>query len=337
MQRALELALLGQGYVAPNPMVGCVIVHEDRIIGEGWHQRYGGPHAEVHATSSVKQKELLPESTVYVTLEPCAHYGKTPPCCDLLIAHSVKRVVVACVDPFEAVAGQGIQRIQSAGIQLDLGILEKEAQFLNRRFFTTVRHKRPYVLLKWAQTSDGFLARENGDSKWISNCLSRTLVHQYRHEEAAILVGAGTVAADDPELTTRFYPGRDPLRLVIEKHQLLGHNYKLFEDGKATLLYSAIRPKGDQIHHFNGDDDNWLSYILSDLSERNIQSVLVEGGAQTLQHFLDKGLWDEIRCFVAPMQFGKGLAAPILPVEVEFSSQNIGQDKLLTAFNPVFQ
>lgn len=337
MQRALELAQLGQGYVAPNPMVGCVIVHENRIIGEGWHQRYGGPHAEVHAISSVQQKELLPESTVYVTLEPCAHYGKTPPCCDLLIAHSVKRVVVACVDPFEAVAGQGIQKMKAAGIEIELGLLEKEAQFLNRRFFTTLKHKRPYILLKWAQTADGFLARKNGDSKWISNSLSRTLVHRYRQEEAAILVGAGTIAADNPELTTRFYPGRDPLRIVIEKHQRLGDNYQVFQDGKPTLLYSSLRQNDNQVQHFNGEEINWLEYILSNISERNIQSVLVEGGAQTLQHFLEKGLWDEIRCFVSPMQFGKGLAAPILPVEVEFSSQNIGQDKLLTAFNPVFQ
>jgi len=337
MQRALELAQLGAGFVAPNPMVGCVIVHENRIIGEGWHQQYGGPHAEVNAFRSVDNVELLPESTVYVTLEPCAHFGKTPPCCDLIIAKNVKRVVVACIDPFEAVAGVGIDRMRTAGIQVDIGLLEKEAKLLNRRFFTSIKHKRPYILLKWAQTSDGFMARDNGDSKWISNQQSRTLVHQYRHEEAGILVGAGTIAADDPELTTRLYPGQNPLRIIIEKHQQLGADFKIFQDGKAVLLYSALRADADNIHHFYGQNENWLEYILINLFERNIQSVLVEGGAQTLEHFLKRGLWDEIRCFVAPVAFGSGLTAPSLPDYTPFQTAQIGEDRLLTYFNPTFQ
>jgi diaminohydroxyphosphoribosylaminopyrimidine deaminase/5-amino-6-(5-phosphoribosylamino)uracil reductase len=336
MQRALELAQLGQGYVAPNPMVGCVIVHQNRIIGEGWHEQYGGPHAEVNAIHQVKDKKLLTASTAYVTLEPCAHHGKTPPCCDLLIAHQLKRVVVACEDPFEAVSGKGITRMRAAGIQVDIGLLEKEAQFLNRRFFTGIKYRRPYIILKWAQTADGFIARENGDSKWISNKLSRSLVHRYRHEEAAILVGAGTLATDNPALTTRMYPGRDPIRIVIENHRQLSQGYTVFQDDKTTLLYSAIRQNAPNIQHFKGDDDNWLEYILTNLYERNIQSVLVEGGAQTLQEFLNKGLWDEIRCFVAPIHFGAGLAAPTWPSPLTGSSQFIGQDKLVTVFNPVY-
>lgn len=334
MQRALELAKLGAGFVQPNPMVGCVIVHNNQIIGEGWHQQYGGPHAEVMAVASVKSKQLLPEATVYVTLEPCAHFGKTPPCCDLLISKQVKRVVVACIDPFEEVAGAGLARMRAAGIVVESGICEKEALHLNRRFFCFIQQKRPYVVLKWAQTSDGFMARENGDSKWISNSLSRTLVHQYRHEEAAILVGAGTVAADNPELTTRLYPGRDPLRIIIEKHELLSHNYHVFLDGKPTLVYSSLRPDSSHFHSFKGGNNNWLENILTNLFERNIQSVLVEGGAQTLQHFISCGLWDEIRCFVSPIQFGSGLAAPILPSELNFQRVSIGNNTLLTGYNP---
>lgn len=334
MQRALELAQLGAGYVQPNPMVGCVIVHNHTIIGEGWHQQYGGPHAEVNAFASVKAVHLLPQATVYVTLEPCAHYGKTPPCCDLLIAKGIQRVVVACIDPFEAVAGAGIKRMRAAGIQVDVGICKQEALQLNRRFFTFIQQKRPYILLKWAQTRDGFVARENGDSKWISNPLARTLVHQYRHEEAAILVGAGTIAADDPELTTRFYPGRNPLRIVIEKHQLLGADYKVFQDGNPTLLFSSLRADAAHIIHFNDANDNWLENILTNLYERNIQSVLVEGGAQTLQHFINCGLWDEIRCFVAPLEFGTGLKAPTLPNNVNFVAAQIGDNTLLTGFKP---
>jgi len=333
MQRALELAQLGAGYVQPNPMVGCVIVHNDRIIGEGWHQQYGGPHAEVNAISSVKHPNLLPEATAYVTLEPCAHFGKTPPCCDLIITKQVKRVVVACIDPYEGVAGAGIQRMRAAGIEVDIGLCEKEALHLNRRFFTFITQKRPYILLKWAQTRDGFMARENGDSKWISNTLSRTLVHQYRHEEAAILVGGGTVATDNPALTTRLYPGRDPLRIVIEKHQHLAADYQVFEDGKPTLLCSSLRPSSADIIHFDDENHNWLENILTHLYERNIQSVLVEGGAQTLAFFLEKGLWDEIRCFKAPLEFGAGLKAPILPASIEYSATKIGADVLLTGFN----
>lgn len=333
MLRALELAQLGAGYVAPNPMVGCVIVHSNLIIGEGWHQKYGGPHAEVNAFAAVQDEQLLKEATVYVTLEPCAHFGKTPPCCDLIIRKKVKRVVVACIDPFEAVAGEGIKRMRAAGIQVEIGLLEKEAKRQNRRFFTRIKHKRPYILLKWAQTQDGFLAKENGDSKWISNFQSRMLVHQFRHEEAAILVGAGTVAADDPELTTRLYPGRNPLRIILENQRRLDGKYKLLEDGMPTLMFSSLRPTSANIQHFDDSEAKWLEKILTSLSERNIQSVLVEGGARTLQQFLGKGLWDEIRCFVSPISFGTGIAAPILPVTTVCEETKVGDNLMLTTYN----
>jgi len=332
MQRALELAVLGAGYVQPNPMVGCVIVHDNQIIGEGWHQRYGGPHAEVMAVESVNAAHLLTEATVYVTLEPCAHFGKTPPCCDLLINKQVKRVVVACIDPYEGVAGAGIASMRAAGIDVTIGICEKEAYFLNRRFFGYIKHKRPYIILKWAQTSDGFMAGATADNKWISNSLARLLVHQYRHEEAAILVGAGTVAADDPELTTRLYPGRDPLRIVIEKHRLLSNNYRVFQDGKATLMYSSLRPESDHVVSFEVENTNWLENILTSLYERNIQSVLVEGGAQTLAHFMERGLWDEARYFVAPIEFGAGIPAPSLPPDIKFENSPIGNNILYTGY-----
>ncbi len=335
MKRALELALLGSGYVSPNPMVGCVIVHNNRIIGEGWHQQYGGPHAEVNAFASVNEPGLLPESTVYVTLEPCAHFGKTPPCCDLIILKRVKRVVVACIDPFTAVSGKGLAKIKEAGIAVTLGILEKEAIHLNRRFFTAISKKRPYIILKWAQTSDGFMARANGDSKWISNPLSRTLVHQYRHEEDAILVGAGTLLADNPELTTRFYPGKDPLRVILELHGHVGDHFTVFQDGKNTLLWSASRADAKNIRHFDITEVNWLENILTSLIETNINSILIEGGAKTLALFLEKGLWDEIRCFKAPATFSSGLAAPALPGLVNVTNSSIGGDHLITGFNPL--
>ena len=202
MQRALELARLGLGNVSPNPMVGCVIVKDGKIIGEGHHEQYGGPHAEVNAVQAVKDQSLLPQSTAYVTLEPCSHFGKTPPCADLLVRHQVKRVVICNEDPNPLVAGQGIERLRNAGIEVEIGLLREEGRVLNRRFFTAFEKKRPYVILKWAQTTDGFVARENYDSKWISNTYSRQLVHKWRAEEDAILVGTNTARYDNPSLTT---------------------------------------------------------------------------------------------------------------------------------------
>jgi diaminohydroxyphosphoribosylaminopyrimidine deaminase/5-amino-6-(5-phosphoribosylamino)uracil reductase len=220
MSRALELARLGFGKVSPNPMVGCIIVCEGKIIGEGFHQQYGGPHAEVNAIHSVKDKTLLKQSTVYVTLEPCAHYGKTPPCAKLLVEHLVKKVIISNVDPNPLVSGKGIEILRSAGIEVETGLLEQEGLELNKRFFKSIRENAPYIILKWAQTADGFIARDDFDSKWISNKISRKLVHKWRSEEDAILVGKNTAKYDNPTLNVRDWVGKDPLRIVID-HELV--------------------------------------------------------------------------------------------------------------------
>ena len=313
MQRAIELARNGAGSVSPNPMVGCVIVHQDRIIGEGWHQRFGGPHAEVEAIRSVKEKHLLPEAVLYVTLEPCSHFGKTPPCTDLIIEHRIPDVVIGIGDPNPLVGGKGIALLEEAGIRVVTGILERDCHELNKRFITRMEKKRPWILLKWAETDDGFVARSDGSSKWISNSRSRQLVHRLRSEEDAVLVGAGTAAADDPELTVRDWHGRNPMRVVIDPSMRLDPGLKLFDRSVPTLWYTLKASGGtaqDLVVRLSGED--FLSAILADLLKRNIGSVLVEGGAKTLQGFLDANLWDEAWRFRSPSTFGDGLKAPLL-------------------------
>ena len=220
MHRALELARNGAGKVSPNPMVGCVIVHNGTIIGEGWHQQFGGPHAEPNAIAAVNNQELLKDATLYVTLEPCAHFGKTPPCAHLIIEKQIPRVVVCNLDPNPLVAGKGIKLLKDAGIEVKTGILAQEGAFLNRRFFTYINHKRPFIILKWAETADGFVARENYDSKWISNALSRKLVHKWRTEEDAILVGKNTALYDNPQLTSRDWEGKNPISVKSKTSKL---------------------------------------------------------------------------------------------------------------------
>lgn len=241
MRRALELAEWGRGYVSPNPLVGCVIVHEDRIIGEGWHREYGGPHAEVNAVNSVENQALLSESTVYVTLEPCAHWGKTPPCANLLVEKKVKKVVIAATDSNPLVGGRGIEILKNAGIEVETGILEKDARWQNRRFFTQIEKQRPYVILKWAQTQDGFVAKENFDSKWISNSHSRQLVHKWRAEEDAILVGKNTAAYDNPRLDVRDWVGKNPIRVVLDSKLELSSELNLFDQSIPTLVFNALK------------------------------------------------------------------------------------------------
>jgi diaminohydroxyphosphoribosylaminopyrimidine deaminase/5-amino-6-(5-phosphoribosylamino)uracil reductase len=313
MQRALQLAALGRGHVSPNPLVGCVIVHQNTIIGEGWHRKYGGPHAEVNAIESVADKSLLKESTVYVTLEPCAHFGKTPPCADLLVKHHVKKVVVAILDSNPAVAGKGIQKLQDNGIEVHTGICEAEARALNIRFFTMMESKRPYIILKWAQTQDGFIARENFDSKWISNIFSRQLVHKWRSEEDAILVGTKTALYDNPMLNVRDWSGRDPVRIVIDKQNTLPVSHHLFDGSQPTLRYSINESKHPTAAtEVILPEQDFLQHLVNDLYNRKIQSVIVEGGCYTLQHFIDLGLWDEARIFTGLKTFGTGIAAPTL-------------------------
>lgn len=311
MLRALELARLGIGQVSPNPQVGCVIVHDGKIIGEGWHQKYGGPHAEVNTINSVTDKSLLEQATVYVNLEPCSHFGKTPPCADLLIAQRVRKVVVANVDSNPLVGGKGLAKLHAAGIETVVGVLDQQARELNKRFFTFVEQQRPYIILKWAETADGFIARSNFDSKWISNEYSRQLVHRWRSEEDAILVGSGTAAHDNPALTVRDWSGRNPVRIVIDWHLKLSDSLHLFDGNTPTLCYNLIQEKTEK-------DTTWvklleaefLKNLVADLRTRNIQSLIIEGGAQTLSAFINENLWDEARVFKARQSFGSGIAAP---------------------------
>lgn len=313
MRRALELAMLGRGSVSPNPMVGCVIVHEGKIIGEGYHQQFGGAHAEPNAIQDVLDQNLLLTSTVYVTLEPCSHYGKTPPCADLLVDKKVKRVVIAVQDPNPLVAGTGINKLRQAGIEVEVGLLEEDATALNKRFFTQVRKKRPYVILKWAQTRDGFVARSDYNSKWISNSHSRQLVHRWRTEEDAIMVGTKTAYYDDPKLNVRDWEGKNPIRVVIDRQLTLDNNLALFDHSQPTLCYNLVKEEAEENLIYVKLDPNFsIRDILDDLYQRNIQSIIIEGGSILLQLFISEELWDEARVFIGKIQFGSGISAPML-------------------------
>ena len=329
MKRALELANNGAGRVSPNPMVGCVVVHNGRIIGEGYHQQYGGPHAEVNAIASVKDTSLLPESTVYVTLEPCSHFGKTPPCANLLVEKKVKRVVAALTDPNPLVAGKGMAIIAQAGIETQVGLLEEEAREANKRFLTYMEKKRPYIILKWAETADGFVAREDFSSKWISNGLSRKLVHKLRAEEDAILVGTRTALHDNPRLNARDWPGKDPLRCVIDKQLALPHSHHLFSDNQPTVCYNLLKDEQvGNVSFVKVAQEAFLSSMATDLYQRKQQSLIVEGGTSLLNSFIKAGLWDEAWVFKASHSFGKGVAAPVIKGKLAHTEPIIS-DRLL--------
>ena len=327
MQRALELAERGKGQVRPNPLVGCVIVHNEKTSGEGDLQQYGGPHAEVHALASVVKPALLPYSTVYVSLEPCSHRGKTPPCANLLIEKGIKSVVVATLDPNPLVAGKGVQLLQDAGIEVAVGLLEQEARWQNRRFFCQQEKYRPYLILKWAQTQDGFLARENFDSKWISGTQSRQLVHQWRGEEQAILVGKNTALNDNPRLDVREWTGSNPIRIVLDSKLELPANLQVFDQQIPTLCYNTLKNETLPNLEWVKLPELSLEALLSDLQRRNIQSVLIEGGSHILQQFLAAGLWDEARVFTSPITFEHGIAAPTF-TQVPAESYAVGEDQL---------
>ena len=313
MTRAIELAAQGLGKVSPNPPVGCVVVHQGKIIGEGWHKKYGGPHAEVNAIDSVSNKSLLPESDIYVTLEPCAHFGKTPPCSDLLIKHKVRSVSIATKDPNPKVAGLGIKKMENAGIKIELGLLENEAREINKRFLCAFEKKRPYIILKWAETADGFIARSNYDSKWISNSLSRKLVHKWRAEEDAILVGTNTALHDNPKLNVRHWSGKDPVRVVIDKNLKLPKDLSLFDGSVQTLCYNAQKnTSSDGLELIQIPEIGFLGELLNDLHHRGVQSLLVEGGATLLNSFIRENFWDEARVFKSQSRFEDGIAAPNL-------------------------
>ncbi|MBI2281319.1 MAG: bifunctional diaminohydroxyphosphoribosylaminopyrimidine deaminase/5-amino-6-(5-phosphoribosylamino)uracil reductase RibD [Bacteroidetes bacterium] len=341
--RCLELAKNGLGNVAPNPMVGCVIVHNNKIIGEGYHQDYGKAHAEVNAIHSVKDKSLLKESTLYVNLEPCAHFGKTPPCANLIVEHNIPRVVIGCIDSFSEVAGKGIEKLRNAGIEVIVGILEKESLELNKRFFTFHNKKRPYVILKWTETKDGFIDVErtviakheerngkqsfkstdcfvplhstrNDVDNWITSPLSKQLVHKWRSEESAIMVGTNTALNDNPQLNVREWNGKNPTRIVIDLHDRLSQSLHVFDKSVPTLIFSLTKETEEKNLVFVKveNEKKLIEEVLSELYKRNIQSVIVEGGATLLQSFIDQNLWDEARVFIGNKNFITGLKAPNL-------------------------
>lgn len=311
MQRAIDLAQRGHGSVSPNPLVGCVVVRNNSIIGEGWHQKYGEAHAEVNALSSAADQDSIEGSTVYVNLEPCSHFGKTPPCADLLVAKRVARVVIANTDSNPLVSGKGIAKLKAAGIDVVTGVLENSGRELNRRFFTFMEKKRPFVILKWAETADGFIARDTGDSKWISNEISRKLVHRWRTEEDAVLVGTSTAALDDPQLNARDWKGRNPVRIVFDRHLRLDPRLHLFDGSQQTLCYNTVRQQeGPSLYLVKVSDERFCEDVMADLATRNVQSVMVEGGTTTINLFVRDGLWDEMRVFRTPTVFGAGFPAP---------------------------
>lgn len=331
MQRCLELALNGAGHVSPNPLVGAVIVHEGRIIGEGWHRQYGEPHAEVNAVNSVhpQDRHLLTQSTIYVSLEPCSHHGKTPPCTDLILATGIPRVVVANTDPYPLVAGRGLERLRNAGVEVVVGVLEQEAEWVNRRFMTNQRLKRPYVVLKWAQSTDGFLAPDNQQQHWITGTTARKLVHRWRSEEDAVMVGTQTAFVDNPRLDIRYWPnGKQPLRVVVDAYGTLPNHLHLF-DGTLPTLVITTQPQPDRHHvqHLLVDDTHDLDALLSALHNMGIGSLLVEGGTRLLNSFIGAGVWDEARVLVGNTFFGGGLQAPLIkqdPIEHHL----VGDDQL---------
>ena len=342
MLRCLELAKNGLGNVAPNPMVGCVIVYDEKIIGEGYHQEYGNAHAEVNAINSVKNKTLLKESTLYVSLEPCAHFGKTPPCANLIVEHNIPRVVIACVDTFSEVAGKGIEKLKNAGIDVTVGVLEKEALELNKRFFTFHNKKRPYIILKWAETIDGFIdvdrsfdkLRMTNTDNWITSPLSKKLVHKWRSEETGILIGTNTALNDNPQLNVREWKGKNPTRIVIDLNNRLPQHLHIFDKTIPTIVFSLSKESEEQNLAFVkiNDTSKLIVEILTELHRRNIQSVIVEGGATLLQTFIDQNLWDEARVFVGNKHFKTGLKAPNLVGEI-LSKECIESD-VLTVFVP---
>ena len=326
MLRCLDLAVLGAGTVSPNPMVGAVIVYQDSIIGEGYTSPYGGAHAEVNAVNDVlKQygeeegKLLLMKSTVFVSLEPCAHTGKTPPCADMLVGYKVAKVVVGCLDPFAKVNGLGLQKLRDHGIEVVTGVLEDRCRFVNRRFFTRIPKFRPYVILKWAETSNGMFAPKNGTQRWITNAASKQLVHKWRAEEDAILVGVGTALIDNPRLNTRLWNGKSPIRVLIDKDLQVADNHALYQNKETDLIvFNAHKTDwNDGVKYVALE--NFELYlpqnILYQLYLMDVQSIIIEGGVKTINHFIEAGLWDEARVFIGDTSWDDGMKAPVLPVE----------------------
>lgn len=383
MQRCLELAKRAAGFVAPNPMVGAVLVYKDRIIGEGWHQQYGEAHAEVNCIASVKKedRDLISQSTLYVSLEPCAHIGKTPPCTELIILYKIPKVIIGCRDPFKEVNGKGIEKLKAAGVAVEVGIEETNCKELNKRFFTFQTKHRPYIILKWAETADGKIAPpppareaspnpsaegalESSKNKmsstyseskaplasnrmitkignevrgglrlYISNEYTNRLVHQWRSEEAAILIGTNTALLDNPELTTRWWPGKSPIRLIVDLDLKLPAKLKIFNQQVRTIIFNTIKQEEDEnlLYYRITKDENSIHQIMNVLYQLKIQSLIVEGGAKLLQSFIDQGIWDEARTVTSTeLRVASGLPAPVLTNAIKTEEQLLLTDKIRT-------
>ncbi len=333
MQRCIDLARGGLGRVAPNPMVGAVVVHNKKIIGEGYHQRYGDAHAEVHAIASVKDKWKLREATMYVSLEPCCHQGKTPPCTDLILENKIPRVVVGAVDPFDEVAGKGIARLRSRGCEVKVGVLKDACRELNKRFFTFHEKKRPYIILKWAQTTDGLIDAERmpgaiNRPTWITSEKLRMLVHKWRTQEPLIMVGTQTALKDNPRLNVRDWHGENPLRIVLDQDLVLPANLALLDDSQKTIIINEKTEKsqGDTQYWKMGFDELLLDQLMGRLYQEGYQSMIVEGGRHLLQGFIDKNLWDEARIFTGSHFFGQGTEAPRIASPGKMTEAHIGKE-----------
>lgn len=334
MRRALELAQRGGRAAAPNPIVGAVVVHNGAIIGEGLHERYGGPHAEVNAITSVQDRSLLAHATLYVTLEPCSHFGKTPPCADLVISSGFRQVVVGCRDPFPQVAGSGIAKLRDAKIEVLEGVLEPECRFANRRFITRHLEGRPYIILKWAQSADGFMAPADRSRLQLSGVESQTLSHTWRTQEMGILVGRVTALADDPQLTARLVPGQTPTRFVIDPALQLPRSLKLFDGSAPTVVLNTLK-EGDNglLRHVRIPAESFsVNEVARSIAQLGITSLIVEGGATTLARFIEAGLWDEARIFECPKSLGQGIPAPSAKGLLS-QSQRAGPDMVRLVLN----
>ncbi len=333
MQRCLHLAALGSGHTAPNPLVGAVLVHKERIIGEGYHAHYGEAHAEVNCLQSVKEadRSLISAATLFVSLEPCCHYGKTPPCTDLILREKIPKVVIGCRDPFPLVDGKGIEKLQANGVIIEFPVLENQAKEMNRRFFTFHEKKRPYIILKWAESANRMIAGELGKPVQISNPYSNRLVHKWRSEEAGIMVGTNTALLDNPELTTRLWTGKNPLRIVIDRNLRLPDSLKIFDGREQTLILNGTTSLSAGKRKFVKleSEPSGVSSILNALHTESVLSVLIEGGAKLLQSFIDSGIWDELRIITnAELQISKGVSSPLFHDAKLLRTETYGSDTI---------
>lgn len=340
IQRCLDLAVLGMGAVSPNPIVGALLVHQGKVIAENYHRQYGGPHAEALVVQQVlaqhgevRASEIFMDSTLYVSLEPCSHQGKTPPCADLIVRHRIPRVVVAMNDPSEKVNGQGIAKLRDANIHVTTGVLESEAQWVSRRFITQIQRHRPYIILKWAQTADGLMAPLEQQQRWITGPEARQLVHRWRSEEDAVLVGCGTALADNPRLDVREWKGRNPKRILIDRDLVVAPSAFLFNDAAETIVFNADKSDvaGNIRHVALENFDLYLPEQISyQLYLMDVQSLIVEGGMATLDRFIRAGLWDEARIFTSPTEWKEGRAAPRIdgPDSTLLYTSPVGRDEL---------